>query len=535
MKVMLSRNVFYVISYYSEKDIIKSCDFKWNSITKRWETTDMKAVEKLLSMIEKIGGIHFVSPDVRRELGRKAERLAEVMEKSISSSSNIEIPAPEGLRYMPFQKACVEFINSQRNVLIADEMGLGKTIEIMGYINMNPQIKHVLVICPAFLRDNWKQEFNKWMVRKYDIKILDNKGIGDITITNYESVKKYFNVLKSQIWDVLVLDESHYIKNYNAQRTKYITGFYVKDDKENKTWFKGLKDYTRQKILLTGTPIMNKPMELYTQLKVLGSEIANSKHEFYNKYVVFNNWKNDALHELQLRLRVSCMIRREKKDVLLELPEKTTQLIKLPSNILSTEELEKSKVAIEYISENWDNLSNSLKTSKVNFSTLGEIAKMRHQQSIKKIPYVISMIENILENEQKVVVFAHHHDVINAIYEKFKDISVIATGEQSFDERSNAVNQFQNNQNVRVFIGSIQAMGVGITLTASSVVVFAEIEWRPSDLYQAEDRLHRIGQKSAVLVYYILIDNSIDAYMASKIAGKTEIIQDTTNKDKINL
>ena len=524
------RNVFFTVSQYSEKDTIKGAGFRWNPTLRRWETTDYKVVEKLIGLL---GPNDLVSPIVLNAIQERKDSIKETIQKSMSVTADIDIPAPSGLVYMPFQKAGIDFISHQKNVLVADEMGLGKTIQAIGYINLTPSIKNVLVICPASLKINWKQELEKWLVRPYQIGILNGHGITDITITNYESVKKYFSLLTSQTWDLLVLDESHYIKNKKAQRTKYITGFYDKKGEE-KTWIKGLKDYAKQKILLTGTPILNKPGELFTQLKVVGSDLGKNWKKFIQSYVQTDYWGNAIgvknLEDLQRKLRSSCMIRREKKDVLKELPDKLRQVITLPSDILTETEREKNEEIIHFLSENWDIATGKLKSKTFPFE---EISEIRHQQALKKIPYVIEHLENVLENEDKVVVFAHHHDVIDAIYEKFKDISVVATGNESLNQRDEAVKKFQSDPNVKLFIGSTQAMGVGVTLTASSTVIFAEVEWRPGDLFQAEDRLHRIGQKSTVLVQYLLINESIDSFMIKKILSKIDTIEAVTNASKV--
>ena len=541
MKIDFKDGKFFTVSEYSEKEMIKSSGFRWNNTTYRWETTDYKAVE---SLIQKLHDLYeeyqipperrfdIITPSVREEIERKKENIQETLQKSMSATSDIEVPVPPGLNYLPFQKAGIEFINQQRNVLVADEMGLGKTIQAIGYINLNPEIKTVLVICPASLKLNWKSELQKWLTRSFSINVLNGHGLADITITNYESVKTNFDILKSRMWDLLILDESHYIKNYKAQRTKFITGFYV--DKKKGIWTAGLKDYAKQKILLTGTPVLNRPMELFTQLKVLGNELGKNPFAFMSKYVETDRWGGAVgsknLEELQLRLRTTCMIRREKKDVLLELPDKLRQVITLPREILSDSDRKNMDMIIQYLSESWDVATGKLTSSRIPFD---EIAEMRHLQAVKKIPYVIEHLENVLENEDKVVIFAHHHDVIDAIHDKFRDISVVATGNETLKERDEAVNRFQNDPNVKLFIGSIQAMGVGITLTASSTVIFAEVEWRPGDLFQAEDRLHRIGQKSTVLVQYLVINDSIDSYMINKILEKIGVIESVVNSEKV--
>ena len=518
-------NVFYVAGEkwetFENKDAIKSCGCRWDAPNRRWMTTDEKVVSKLLTS----GLTIFIDKNAKNFIEKKAELKKEILEKSSATESQINIPAPAGLKYMPFQKAGIEFVDKQKNVLIADEMGLGKTIQAIGYINLNKDIKTVLVICPASLKINWKQEMEKWLVRDYTVSMPNGKfTMTDIVIVNYESVKKYFDILKSRMWDLMILDESHYIKNYKAQRTKFITGFI-----QNKVAVKGLKDYAKQKILLTGTPIMNRPDELITQLKVLGNELGRNPFAFMRRYAETNNWgavvgaKN--LNELQEKLRTSCMIRREKKDVLTELPDKVRQII-----TLDIPSIRENREALEFIAENWDMATGKLRGKMEAFE---EISRIRHEEAVEKIPYVLKYIKEMLENEDKIVVFAHHHDVLDAIYNAFKDISVIATGEQSIDARNKAVNEFQNNPDVKLFIASIMAMGVGVTLTASSTVLFTEVEWRPGDLTQAEDRLHRIGQKNTVLVQYLVADKSIEAYMIHKILEKTDIIDNVTNKDKV--
>ncbi|MGC8622335.1 MAG: C-terminal helicase domain-containing protein, partial [Caldisphaera sp.] len=155
--------------------------------------------------------------------------------------------------------------------------------------------------------------------------------------------------------------------------------------------------------------------------------------------------------------------------------------------------------------------------------------------ALKKLPYVYDIIEDAVENTGKVVVFGHHLDVLDSIYEKFKDIAVKATGSESIKERDEAVSKFQNDPNVKIFVGSIMTMGLGITLTASSLTIFVEIEWRPGDLVQAEDRLHRIGQKNSVLIQYVVVDKSIDEFMIEKIFEKIKTIEQITEIENISI
>jgi len=523
---------FYFVSTYEEKDILKSNGFYWDPTKKRWYTKDHT---KIINFIQNNVGLN-VDNSVYEEINRWYERRKENMELNLDLKieSDFNIPLPENLNLYPFQKIAVKFITKNKNVLIADEMGLGKTVEVLAYINTDENIKNVLIVCPASLKLNWEREAKRWLVRHFDISIFDgdNSKIADFVIVNYEMLVKYLPLFKTKVWDLLILDESQYIKNFKAKRTKAIIGF-----KDNGKMVKGLKDYAKQKILLTGTPILNYPHELYTQLKVLNHPLAQSYKKFREEYIVYDPQFNTPIggkniEELQRELRSSCMLRREKKDVLKELPAKIRQVLLLPETILSKEELEENKRGIELIKTYWDENLNQLHSSSI--IPFEEISSIRHKTVLKKLPYVFEIIENALESEDKIVVFAHHHDVINNIYEKFKDIAVKATGEENTAERDRAVYEFQNNPNIRIFIGSIQAMGLGITLTASSLAIFVEIEWRPADLVQAEDRLHRIGQENVVHIQYVLVNDSIEAFMMEKISVKMEISKRLLDSNYIN-
>ncbi len=207
----------------------------------------------------------------------------------------------------------------------------------------------------------------------------------------------------------------------------------------------------------------------------------------------------------------------------------------MPADILTLDEIKEDEKYIEIVKQFWDSSESKLKVKPGEKFPFEEIARIRHRTALKKLPYVYDIIEDAVESVGKVVVFAHHLDVIDSIYEKFKDIAVKATGSESVEERDEAVLKFQNDPNVKIFIGSITAMGLGITLTASSLAVFVEIEWRPGDLIQAEDRLHRIGQKNSVLIQYVVVDRSIDGFMFDKLLEKMQIIDQITKIDNVSL
>ncbi len=159
---------------------------------------------------------------------------------------------------------------------------------------------------------------------------------------------------------------------------------------------------------------------------------------------------------------------------------------------------------------------------------LGEIARARHQTALAKIPQTIDIIKVTLENENKIVVFTHHKDVMKKIKEEFEDIAVTYHGEKNNEEKEEAVYQFQNNNSKRLFIATTQSAGTGITLTQASTEIFVELEWTPSDMNQAEDRCHRIGQENAVNIYHIVVNDSIDADLSQQLIDKQKIIDQVT-------
>jgi len=471
-----------------------------------------------------------------------SEALLKGQPSTVSSpiTSNIDIPAPEGLYYKDFQKAAIEFASKRQNVLIADEPGLGKTIETMGLINYCRDIKTVLVICPASMKINWLNEANKWdTTGKTKSIIMPGKPYvdADMVIINYDLLHACYDKLTERYWDLLVLDESHFIKNAKAQRTVRIIGNRV---------FKGIK--ARRKLFLTGTPILNRPSELWTTLKVLdpnglGSNWMKFHVRYCGAFPTIYGWDTDGATntgELQDRLRSSIMIRREKSQVLKELPRKIRQVIEIMTTkkdelkiiedeVNAYDTLEKRKADLSALMAEAEKNSVEYKEAVEKLQNLvsvafSEMSKLRLKAGMLKVPYAIELIENILEETDKLVVFAHHHDVISKLKETFGDKAVLFTGRENATQRDEAVTKFQTDPDIKLFVGSIHAAGVGLTLTAASRVLFVEQDWTPSILTQCEDRVHRIGQEDTVLIQHLVMTNSLDARMMKMVVEKQEII-----------
>lgn len=476
--------------------------------------------------------------------------------KSRASDAKIEIPSPEGLDYYPFQKAGIQYGLDKQAVLIADEMGTGKTIQTVGIINSDKSLKKILIICPATLKINWKKEIERWLTRDLSITIVNGSKQVDpanITILNYDILTKHHDFIHKTKWDLLVVDEAHYLKNHRAKRTMEVVGENGQNSIE-----------ARRKVFLTGTPLLNRPIEGWTIFSYLSPDTFRSFWKYANRYCNAQNngfgWDFSGasnLEELQTVLRGHFMIRRLKKDVLKELPPKIRQVITLPTNGCASIVKQEGETATKY-QDKLEEIRMRAELAKINEDEAGyreaieelsleslsmfeEMAKIRHELALAKVPNVCKHIENVLEETNKVVIFAHHRDVVEKLSENFKDISVKVFGGMSSKQKDEAVTRFQTDDNIRVFIGNIKSAGVGLTLTASSHVIFAELDWVPANITQAEDRCHRISQTESVLVQHLVVDGSLDVQMAQAIVDKQAIIEkaldtfvDTENKKLIS-
>lgn len=440
---------------------------------------------------------------------------------SRATDADVSIPCPDGLEYLPFQKAGIAYTTGKPAVLFADEMGLGKTIEAIGVFNFDESIRKVLVVCPASLRLNWSREFSKWSVRPIKIAVVNGgkpsdlpTAPWDVLVVNYDVLAKHRKWVDAFAIDLLICDEAHYLKNPKANRTKAVLGQRVKGVEKAR----GIQ--ARRKLFLTGTPIVNRPVELWPLVEAL--DPADLGRNFFGYAQRFcdakqNKWGWDFsgashLEELQRKLREKFMVRRLKADVLAELPAKRRQVIEIPANgdaDLAARSLE--------IMEAWEELDGEAKS--VAFT---EMSRVRHELGVAKIPHVVAHLTDCLESGP-VVCFAHHRDVIDGIKAAFPD-AVTLTGETAMAERQAAVDAFQAGR-AQLFVGNIQAAGVGITLTRSAHVVFAELDWVPGNLSQAEDRCHRIGQSESVLVQHVVMEGSLDAVMAQKVISKQAVIE----------
>lgn len=461
--------------------------------------------------------------EVPREVIAKREQNAEM---SRATDWDIDIPAPPGRVYLPYQKAGVAFISDKEASLLGDEMGLGKTIQAIGMINYVKEIHRVLIICPLKLKLNWYRELRSWMTKELSVGIAESKCFPstDIVIINYDILHKFKTRLEF-FWDLLIIDEAHLIKNPKTRRAKNIVGYKPKRDEDPALAESGIP--ARRKLAMTGTPIVNRRPELYPIVHYLAPAIYSNWFWFTQKATT---------DQLQKSLRSSIMIRRLKKDVLLELPAKRRQVIPMPPDEEATLFIQQEKMALDRINDRLIELEAAVELAKatdeetyrkavqslragisVNFA---EISKVRHETALAKLPMAKQFIEEMFSEVDKIIILAYHRDVIESLEKSFEGVGCLKIyGGMTPQESQRAVDLFQNDPNYHAIILQI-TVAVGMTLTAASTVVAVELDWVPGNMSQAEDRAHRIGQRDSVNVYHLVLEGSIDQNMAETLIEK---------------
>jgi len=445
------------------------------------------------------------------------------------------------------EQVCIS-VDAPDNLYLTSEylIPTHNTVQAIGVVNAESP-KTVLIVCPSSLKINWRKELERWLVTPYRIHILQGKDqfptLPEIVIMNYDILAKFQKQIREVEWDLLIADEAHYMKNPKAQRTIALLG-------------KG-KEVTplkaKRKILLTGTPITNRPIEIFPLVSYLWPNVFNNLFHFAKRYC---DAKQDGygwdftgasnLEELQNLLRSSGMIRRLKNDVLKELPPKTRQVVVLPSDSVKglikkedektrmmEDEVKRLQKAMRAAKAQKDEgaYRNAVQNLRQAYSVaFTEMAAIRKELAIEKIPFVIEYVESMIEDGEKVVVMAHHREVVDKLQNHFGLKAVKLYGGMSEVEKSNSVDRFQQDPSCMVFIGSIHAAGVGITLTAAQKMLFTELDWTPANMLQAEDRIHRIGQQGNALIQQLVFDGSLDAKMADTLVRKMAIIEKALDK-----
>ena len=442
-----------------------------------------------------------------------------------------ELDGEHGLKVQPYpyQLQGIARGLQLKRFINGDDMGLGKTLESIATINKADAFP-CLVICPNVVKINWQREWHKFTDKKAMVltdSVRDSwpffwqTGMNQVFIVNYESLRKYFvrRITKAEKWTLkdvefhntiklfksVIIDESHKVKSTATQQTKFC---------------KGIASGKEYIILLTGTPVVNKPKDLVAQLGIMDRMIDMGGWKgFMLRYCSGPNQASN-LKELNYKLWQHCFFRREKSKVLTQLPDKVRQIVSC--EITNRKEyMDAERDLIDYLKR-----YKEADDEKIQKSLKGEvmvrIGILKDITARGKLKEVIDFVKDFRENGKKIILFCNLHEIVDRLMIAFTS-AVCVTGRPNMQEMQASVDAFQKNPNTDVIICSIKAASAGITLTAASDVAFIELPWTYADCDQAESRAHRIGQKDSVNCYYLLGRRTIDQKLYRIIEEKKHI------------
>jgi len=450
-------------------------------------------------------------------------------------------------KLLNFQKEGLDFLlKSSGNALLADEMGLGKTVQTLSYVATEKQTFPVLVVAPLVTLQNWNREISKFIKKKSrNGRIIENDSCTstiirtgkleklpqtDFYIINYELLYKRFPDLAKLNFKTIVCDEVHNLRSKTTQKYKAVKKLAA------------LPGVT-YRIGLSGTPIYNRGSEIWPIVDILKPGLLGSFKEFC-EYFCYVNEKGKAIvlenkrASLRNELQKHVMLRRKKSDVLKELKDKVRY-----KEVIDAD----TDYYLEELDKIWTKLEEEQKDAETEFKKSASyqraIQSERQVAGIAKLPHVINFVKNIMEIEESVVVFCHHKVIHKLLHERLSEFSPVSIiGGQSDDVRQDQIDKFQKGES-KLMIAGLRAGNVGINLTRAKYVIFAELDWSPAIHRQAEDRLHRIGQKNTVFAYYLIGNGTLDDHVANILVDKSyeidAIMDEKTdtyeNKDKAKL
>jgi SWI/SNF-related matrix-associated actin-dependent regulator of chromatin subfamily A-like protein 1 len=451
----------------------------------------------------------------------------------ILSSKNKNI-LPDNL--YPFQRRGIQWFEDHNGTgLLADDMGLGKSCQALCYLKCHPELRPVLIVCPATIKLNWQREITLWtgensfilsgrkadFIPSYPFYIINY----DILATEMLLPNKKKKVLKDSSWifklatmgiKIIIGDEIQAIANPKAIRTK---GFCTLRKINSITKF----------ISLSGTPIRNRPSEFFTLLNLLAPQQFPNRWKYLHRYCdpkhngfgwEFNGSSN--IKELNDKLK-PLMLRRMKEDVLKDLPAKRKIIVPM----------ELDKIAIQNYKTASDQFIEWIKNhTRAGLETQQNIDRLKQLAYIAKRNSVISWIEQYLESDNKLVIGTYHKNTIEDLMEHFKKIAVKIDGSVTGQKRQDAVDKFQKDEKCKLIICQLLTVP-GLTLTAAAATCTIEFAWSPSDHEQFEDRVNRIGQKAdSITAYYLIAPDTIDDYIMELINGKYNTIKQIIDDKK---
>ena len=631
-RIHFRNGYFHGIGTWQERDIWKQAGFKWSPVRKAWITDQQHVAES-------VQGVEW-TPAAMAYIAERTRVLEESYDLSFANDTDFMVPVPDGIHprtgkpfeFFPYQRAGVEYAMQRKDTLIADQPGLGKSPMGVGVFNADPKARRCLVIAPASLKEHWRREFELWKTKDVTVGIAETnvdvkEQIGvfksgkkkgqpryktvdtikefwpdtDVVIINYDILSRFHDQIKSVAWDLLIADEAHALKTVDSGRTLFILGGKKKDKTTGwkPVWYSAIE--ANRRVFLTGTPMMNRPVELWPFIKAFDPSgkarnpdpnKPDSAFEQYGYRYCDGYWdmtlggydKNGRKkgdynfsgasnqEELGEYLRSTFMIRRLKKEVLPELPDKTRQIIVLDSpeirqavareDELATElrlyesmlrqvdditseheadrilrEAEEGRMIAEraaamgFEAATFDPDAPNTRALNMDYAKavtgleppaiailFEEMAAARRELGMAKLSAGVPWLKSFLDGGEKLVCFGYHTDVLKALQEQLAPYDpMLIYGGVPAPKRQGRVDHFQEQESCRIIFLQHDSGGVGYTLTRAKDCAFFEGDWVPTKLEQDFDRICRIGQTADKLMGFFLTANgSLDAKMAQR-------------------
>jgi SWI/SNF-related matrix-associated actin-dependent regulator 1 of chromatin subfamily A len=482
---------------------------------------DPALARDLAGFVEAHPGLHVEEPvrELVDELVAEHDRAARTVALSYAEDADLDGLALGGELH-PFQRAGVRYALERRRTFIADEQGLGKTVQALATLEVDGAFP-AAVVCPASMKLTWERESQHWLPGR-SVVVLDGRTEStwteraqqaEIVVLNYDILAAHAHRLAARGLRAFVLDESHYVKNPRAGRTRAAIELADRLSPD------------ALRLALTGTPVLNRPSELVSQLRVLGRI-----KEFGSGARLARRFRDAGSDDrLHWNLRAHCYVRRTKAQVLPQLPAKRHDAVPIQLSNEHEYRLAEADVIAWLQSLPLDLRTMDAKVAAaLRSEQLVRLNNLRQLAAHGKLGTALTWIADFLASGEPLVVFAEHVAIQRAVTERFPH-AVHILGADSTRDRQAAVDAFQREDGPQLIVCSMKAGSQGITLTRASNVAFLELDWTPARHDQAEDRLHRIGQDSAVSAWYLLAPDTIDQTMAELLERKRGVINAVTD------
>ena len=465
-----------------------------------------------------------MADDTSRSLEAHAAAFAQLLAETDDADVAFRQAAALADGLFPHQVEGVAFLLGRRRAILADDMGLGKTRQALAALNHAAPAGQILIVCPASVKRNWAREISL-AAAGGAVHIMEGTAAQDIprdarwVIANYDILRRHVDAIGAVPWAGLIFDEAHFLKNHTSARSKVARDIAAKAA--------ALVTPPPPVYLLTGTPLTNRPRDLFVLLQLVGHPLGRSFLSFAKRYCDATKneygWKTDGasnLEELTVQLH-GTMLRRAKEEVL-SLPPKLRAWLPT-TDAVGIAQKEMREVVDLLMGRATGDLESSDQRSRTRL--LAKLTRVRHKLAVAKVPTTLEFARSAVEQGEKIIVFSCFEEPLQQLADAFGPAAVVLTGKVPSAQRQPLVDRFQQDDSVRVFLANIIAGGTGVTLTAATQVIFNDLDWVPANHWQAEDRAYRIGQTRTVNVTYVVGVDTIDEFVQAVLETKTALVR----------